>query len=142
MITRLVWLEDAVRATKRALLIGLAVVAALVAGIALARAQSGGALTYGAFFLTARAPDVVATTTSQRIALGASVTVARVCNLGPDNAYVALGGTTITASASGSTLVIPGQCINMAAASTTNMAAVATSDLGTLLQTMLGSGNP
>lgn len=117
----------------------VALLALLQASAALAQ---GGAQVYTSFFLTARAPDIIATTVSQRVALGAAVPVAVVCNFGPDNVYVALGGVTVTASSSSSFLITVGQCARLSASASTNLAAVAAGDTGSTVQTMLGSGNP
>jgi hypothetical protein len=68
----------------------------LGAGHACAQSPSGGAQVYSSFFLTARAPNIIAgpTSTNEPFGLPAGVTapVALICNEGPVIAYVAVGG--------------------------------------------------
>jgi hypothetical protein len=121
--------------------------AMLSLGAAQAHAQSG-AQVYSSFFLTARAPNIVAGPVSTNepfgLPLGVTAPVARVCNLGPVTAYVAIGGVTIAADPSLSMPVLAGKCESLNATGSTNIAAITdplASDTPTLL-VMLGSGSP
>lgn len=124
-----------------------AIAGALAAVIGAAPAHAQGAQVYHSFLLTARAPNIVATPTSQNeffgLPQGVTAPVALVCNAGPVVAYVAVGGVTIAADPDLSMPVLPGKCSSLNATGSTNIAAITdplASDTPTLL-IMLGSGS-
>lgn len=93
----------------------------------------------GGFTQTARAPDLTATTSSSRVALGATAQTARVCNTGTVNAYVALGDVTVNATLTGSILVTAGNCVNLNLGTATYLAGITASSSVTI-QTSIGNG--
>lgn len=94
----------------------------------------------GGFIQTARIADISVTNTTQNEALGVAANTARVCNSGTTNtAYVALGGSTITVTASNGFPISAGTCANLSAVGFTYIAAITASST-TTLQISLGSG--
>lgn len=116
---------------------------ALLCLMAAAHAQTP---VYESFLQTARAPDLVATTTPQNeslgLGLGVTVPVVYVCNLGPDNVWAMLGGLTVTVTWQTGILIPPAACRRLNGSGSSNIAVVANSDAGSTVEIMLGSGNP
>lgn len=100
---------------------------------------------YENFFMQVRLPDIVAGPVSQNQALNnTTATLAEVCNRGVEDAFVAFGGVSVVADPNLSEYVGAGTCVHISVSGTTNEAVITTDvfGLGTLITTMLGTGNP
>jgi hypothetical protein len=133
----------------RSLLLPLILIAILRTSSAEAQGAGGGTLTYHAWQPSARlVPDLVVGSSSVQVALPASpaaLPVARVCNIGQDDAFVVFGAQSLVASTTTSQPVYPGQCLSFDTTNDTFMAAISDSlsVLGyTTLSVVQGYGNP
>jgi hypothetical protein len=106
------------------------------------------ALTQGAFNPTPQSSTIAATSTTQRVALGARTTNVYVANVGSGEAFVNFGDATVVAVAGGAAtaasdghMSIPSGFFGVIATSNqTNMAAICASGVTTTLRITPGEG--